>query len=459
MKLIDMLPVICFTAFVLWLLSTVMDGPLLSAVGITDATSFFLPVHIASLYLIGLFCPRPLFRRFAPAGCILSAALTLMLAWAGPSLGRYILIILGASGAVVTIAAGAALRSSPAPLMGAAWGLAIANLLFMPLGIWPGGEAWRFAAVAAPLAILPVMLRRVPDPVPASDPVSLWHYLPFIAVFQIVSGLMYAFMMPAYHQSALLPGVELLFYIAAVFAASYMALKNRDLALVCGVVAGMAGFALLQYTPTPLKVNLSMFAMQAAAGFIDLIMIAIMLASPRPVRAFGIGSATLCAGILGGKIIGHYFADFSEIIAFGGNLVLNISILVLYFVGRHHYLVQARARAAAAGALRFETVSDAVPPGPPAAVATVNDVSTGPDEAPAPQEEDAENMLPSHLRLLLSDREYHVLKRALAGRTYRETAHELAISESSVKTYMGRIYEKMGVRGKKGLFEMLRKNP
>ncbi len=63
--------------------------------------------------------------------------------------------------------------------------------------------------------------------------------------------------------------------------------------------------------------------------------------------------------------------------------------------------------------------------------------------------------MPDHLRLLLSEREYAVLERALAGRTYRETACELEISESTVKTYMYRIYEKMGVRGKKKLFEVL----
>ncbi|MFW6429162.1 MAG: helix-turn-helix transcriptional regulator [Desulfosalsimonas sp.] len=43
----------------------------------------------------------------------------------------------------------------------------------------------------------------------------------------------------------------------------------------------------------------------------------------------------------------------------------------------------------------------------------------------------------------------------MAGRTYRQTAAELDISESTVKTYMHRIYEKMGVSGKKNLFEKL----
>jgi len=459
MKISNLFPVICFTAFVLWLLSTVMDGPLLSALGISNATSFFLPVHIAFLLLIGLFCPPGLFERLAPANCILSAGLTLALAWVTPPVGRYILMLLGASGAFVTIGASVALRRSPAPLLCAAFGLVIANLLFMPLGIWPGGDWWRFAAVAVPLSAIPFLTRRLPDPPEAPDAASLWHYLPFIAVFQIVSGLMYSFLMPAYHKSALLPGSELLFYIAAVFAAFWLVRKNRDLALVCGVLSGMAAFALLQNSPAPLQVNMGMFAMQAGAGFIDLVIIAILLTFPRPVRAFGIGTATLCTGILAGKIIGYYFADFSEVIVLTGNLVLNLSILVLYFVGRHHYISQARIRTPSS------TVEDR-PGAPHGPMPPARTQDSGPPDPPMPvsadrpihisNEDPFADKLPAHLRLLLSEREYVVLKRALAGQTFRETARELAISESTVKTYMGRIYEKMGAKGKKQLFEMLK---
>ncbi|MFW6428794.1 MAG: response regulator transcription factor [Desulfosalsimonas sp.] len=63
--------------------------------------------------------------------------------------------------------------------------------------------------------------------------------------------------------------------------------------------------------------------------------------------------------------------------------------------------------------------------------------------------------MPDYLRLLLSEREYFVLKRALLGSTYRQIARELDISESTVKTYMRRIYEKTGAKGKKQLVETL----
>ena len=63
--------------------------------------------------------------------------------------------------------------------------------------------------------------------------------------------------------------------------------------------------------------------------------------------------------------------------------------------------------------------------------------------------------MPDHLRLLLSNQEYRVLAGSLAGKNFRQIATELSLSESTVKTYMRRIYEKMGVKDKKQLFEIL----
>jgi DNA-binding CsgD family transcriptional regulator len=449
MKLSDLFATLCFTAFVFWLLSTGMDGPLPAAIGIPNASSYFLPIHIPFLLLIGFFCPYRRFNRLAPANCILSAALTLALAWADASSGRYLLMLLGASGAFITIGASVALRRCSAPLLCAAGGLAIANLLFLPLSISEQVSGWHFAAVAIPLLAIPVLSRRLPDPVQTTAAVSFWHYLPFIVVFQIVSGLMYSFLMPAYYKSALLPGFELFFYIAAVFAAFWLARKNRDLVLVCGVVLGMASFALLHnVSASPLQVDMSMFAMQAAAGFIDLAIIAILLAFPNPVRAFGIGTATLCTGIVLGKIAGYHFSDISEAIVLTGNIILNLSILTLYFLGRHHYGSQTRADQTTTATPQGE-----ISPALPGMAALQGAGAATPPEAPGIDR--IEDRIPAHLRLMLSERELYVLIKALEGRTYRETARELEISESTVKTYMVRIYEKAGVKKKKDLLQML----
>ena len=446
-------PVICFAAFVLWLLSVAMDGPLLSAINIANATDVFLPVHIISLLLIGLFCPYRFFVRLIPVGCVLTGVLTPALVLANPVFKPGILMILGATGAVVAVSACISLRQSSAPLLCGASGLVIANFLFLPVSIQSQGVFWQFLLVAGPLLAIPVLTRRLPEITPHPVRENLWHYLLFILVFQVISGLMYIFMMPAYDQFALLPGGELLFYVAAVISCYWIVQKNRDLALVCGVILAMAAFTFLLSGNLPLPVNIGMFAMQAAAGFVDLVLIAILLALPSPIRAFGIGLALMCAGILGGKIVGQYFADMTEPIVMSGHLVLNISIITLYFLGRYNDIARVRGK-------RIPPAPDTKPglavteykstPAPDAFPAALQPPLPAPDNDHA-----ASHLLPDYLRLLLSAREFRVLEKVTAGRTYRETAQELKISESTVKTYMLRIYEKMEVKGKKGLFERL----
>jgi DNA-binding CsgD family transcriptional regulator len=55
----------------------------------------------------------------------------------------------------------------------------------------------------------------------------------------------------------------------------------------------------------------------------------------------------------------------------------------------------------------------------------------------------------------LSPRERKVLELAAGGCHYREIAERMGISESSVKTYMRRVFEKNRVSGRKELMDKL----
>ena len=433
-------PTICFSAFVLWLTVIVMDGPLLLAAGIPDASNFFLPAHILFLLVIGLFCPPAIFRTLAPVNCVLTVILTLSIPLAGWPVNHYLLVAAGACGAFVAINACTALRQSPAPLLSAACGLVIANILFIPFGIWADDGVVLFAAATLPLLSIPVLVRHLPEPEPAPDTPRLWHYLFFIFIFQIISGLMYAFIMPAYQDSAILPGFELLFYMGGIGAAYLLAREKRDLAMVLAVILGMVAFTLLQ-GGNPAWINLGMFAMMGGAGIIDLVFISVLLSAAAPIRGFGVGLAVFCAGILGGKIIGVYYSDMTGAIIMTGHLVLNLSVIALYFHGRQYYT------AALSEPEALLPKSECVP------IPPIDTDLVMPDN-----QNTAADPIPEHWRMLLSEREYEVFKMVAAGRTYRETGHELEISESTVKTYMSRIYEKVGVKGKKQLFDKLKKS-
>jgi len=370
----------------------------------------------------------------------------------------------------VAVGAGVMLRQSPYPLLSAALGLSAANILLIPLGAYPEAETIWFAVVAAGILLIPGMERRLPEAGLDPDAETLWHYLPFVFVFQIVSGLMYAYIMPAYGQLAVVPGAELFFYIAAVWMAMQIVVRNRDLALITGVILGMAAFSILQAGTAQLPVNAGMFAIMGAAGIIDMVLLAILLSFPEPKKAFGVGLAVFCAGILAGKAIGQYFADMAGAIALTGHVVLNVSVVVLYIVGRWYvpdrkpsagipapaHVPEEAGCEAPMETLGFEKNNRET--NDPAGAAIMNPALSSVAThavSPAASEENPEPVLPESLRRMLSEREHDVLLRVLEGRTYRQTADQLGISESTVKTYMYRIYEKAEVKGKKQLLQKL----
>ncbi|WP_432823939.1 hypothetical protein, partial [Trichloromonas sp.] len=322
------LPYLTFAAFVFWLLAIPMEGPILSAAGIADSAWFFLPAHVLSLTLIGLYLPPRHFRSLAPSGVALTAVLTLGISFR-PDFAHYLLPLLGICGAFTAIAACMTLRTANRPIFCAAIGLSTGNLGLLLLGLWSGATFWHFLVTALPLLLL---LHRPTEAHNSSNTEKLWHYLPLILIFHISSGLMYGFLFPAYQQAVALPGLELFFYIFAVFGALWLARHHRDLLLICGIILNMTAFALLQMGNVT-TVNLSMYAMQAGAGFVDLFLLLFLLKFPKPVRAFGLGLATLCLGIFSGQFISQQLGDLPQGVAMVGNLVLNLSLLSLYFIG------------------------------------------------------------------------------------------------------------------------------
>lgn len=426
-----------FAAFVLWLLAVPMDGPLTAAAGLGGATGYFLLPHALTLMAVALWLPPKRFKQLIPYAVLATLALTLAIPLF-PRQGSWLLSGLSFTGAFVAVEACCRLHSTRRPVLAAAAGLVMANLLLFVLHRFPGGSVGHFVLVTLPLLLLLSPLPAAGKKQAAHFSVPLWRYLPFVLVFHIVGGLMYGSIYPAYQPVALVAGLELFFYVATVLGAVWLAEKSQDLALIFGIVLSMASFALLQY-PQPLNINLSMFAMQAGQGFVDLFLLAFLLSFARPVRAFGLGLAILCLGIYGGQLFGRHLQDMAGAIALSGHIVLNLSVLMLYFLSRQRHPLAAFDRTASG-----EGLSGALEDSDRPAISEVT--------APS-----AEDLLPENIRLLLSERECMVLAQSLDGRPYRQIASDLAISESTVKTYMKRICDKLDVKGRKGLYEALGK--
>ncbi len=416
-----MSPTLGFAAFVFWLLALPMNGPLLSAAGIADATQYFLLPHILSLGLIGAFLPADHFKKLAPA-CALATILLSMALALQPAAAPWLLILVGVSGAFVAIDATTRLRCAKNPVLSAALGLVLGNFLLFILHLHATNGLWHFALVALPLLILLAPARHEAGPEDSFPWANFLRYLPFVMVFHIVGGLMYSVLYPAYEPAAMVAGAELPFYMLTAVGAVWIIKKHQELTLILGILLGMIAFATLKFGH-PLSINLSMFALQAGQGFVDLFLLAYLLSFHQRNRAVGLGLAVLCLGIFVGQFIGRNLQEFVGTIVMAGHISLNLAVLTLYFFGRR----------------RHEAIEPAAPP----------------SEAKTQNSPPLEERVPEHMRLLLSQRECLVLAHSLDGRTYREIAADLDISESSVKTYMKRICDKLGVRGRKGLFEAL----
>ena len=404
---------IIFGLFVFWLLAFPMAGPLSASSESNGSILFFLAPHALSLLLAGIFWPRDSFPRCSLIAIVATLALTLVFPLL-PDWQNLLVVGCGITAAPVSIRAGMQLHQSPQPLAAAAMGLVIGNLLLFLLFQISLPPMIGYFVAAAALTTLAAPIR----PAAAGSLRGLYRYLPALFVFQLVSGLMYLSLMPAYAEFALWQGAELPFYLLTVLLAIKVLRHDREFLLVLGVIFGWLAFFCL-HAETPIPVNLAMFSMQAAAGCIDMLLLACMLHAGNSQKAFGVGNGVLCAGILVGAGCSWWFEGYAGTTLVLSQLALNGAVLILYLQNRG---------AGLNGERNFDLNFD---------------------------EDPSSLKLSSEWHFLLSSQERQVLELVWRGRTYREVARILEISDSSVKTYMHRIYSKLGVTNKKSLLRVL----
>lgn len=430
-----------FIAFVVWLLAVPMEGVLLAPLGVENALVFFLVPHVATLAVIGTVLCRYSIRPFAAVGGATAMGATVLLPNA-PAAAPWLLACAGVGSAFLCVRAGSRLRRAPSGTAAAAAALVGANLLLFVFTVIPLADSVKFYLSAAFL-MLP-LLAGSDAPGERDGENSLLSFLPFVFVFQMVSGLMYGTLYGQYARVAVLPGIELVFYAVAVGGGLVVLRRRREGLLAMAIVAAMFAFS-LYLLPGSAAVGPAMFAMQGAAGFLDLYLLVLLLAQRNTLRAFGLGLAVACAGIAAGKGISVAIGDASQLVAAAANLVLTTAVLLLYLVmrgGRRHACSQ----------LPVEHSPPVEVPLSVEADAGVIERSAAPGKSP---QSPVPFSLPAGLRKRFSEQEKSVLGCIVQGMTFRETARELVISESSVKTYMKRIYDKMSVSGKDELLAKL----
>lgn len=417
-----------FSFYVLWLLAFPMDGFLSACAGSQNFLQWFLVPHAFSLLLTGHFLRNErIFRRVSGIGIVLVIAVTALFPECSENY-RPLAVLAGISSAPLAIKTCSLIKLSAKPFRTAAVGLAAGNVLRSLLIFLPLTEGTKAVALAL-LLLIPLYS---PCVVSVSGSIrQVVKYLPFVFVFQLVSGLMYGFLMEEYAVHGILKGFELLFYIFAVLGGVYVADRRLDALLALGVLGAMFSFSFL-LGKDGLATNLSMYAMQGAAGFVDLFLLCLLLSCEGTSKALGYGLATTCFAIVGGKFLSIFAGEQLSLIVSSGNLILTLSVLLLYFKSKKTDTPLPFLESVGRG-----QQCDA------SAELLVND-SHG-----------SSNGVPRGLSKRFSEKEKRVLELVLVGKTFREAAIKLEISESSVKTYMKRIYEKTGVSSKMELVRML----
>ncbi|WP_146161634.1 helix-turn-helix transcriptional regulator [Pseudothauera lacus] len=392
-----------FTLYVLWLTALPMSGPLL---GETGDMAWFLWPQCAMLLLCARFASARIFQPLLFASVLLTAVLTIAFIPLQGSLTNPVLASLGVVSAPLSIYMGVLLKGGERPVILAALGLAGGNLLNLALGLLPLSDASKLGLLAG--ALPGILLAPGARAEHLSGPCAgLPRYLPFVMFFQLVSGLMYGQMLPAYHAIAVLPGSELLLYIGGAFAVIGLSVRNRELTVLLGVGVAMLAFACWQLLPATAAKHAGVHAMMAAAGIVDLFLLAYVLSFTNQLRAYGYGVAALVGGIAAGHWLSGLTAAHTDSVSLVALILLNLSVLAL-FVQRARQTPQ---------------LAENLPPSATA----------------------VSSVLPPTLEKSLSVQERQVLLAVLSHRTYREVGATLGISESSVKTYMQRIYRKTGV--------------
>ncbi|MDD2337545.1 MAG: helix-turn-helix transcriptional regulator [Geobacteraceae bacterium] len=341
----------------------------------------------------------------------------------------YLAALAGISSAPLAIKACSRIKRSVKPFQAAAAGLVAGNILlylFISLPLVDGAKS-------IVLATLLILLLLSPCAVSDSGSIRLMvKYLPVVFVFQLVGGLMYGFLMKAYTAQSFLKGSELLFYILAVIGGVYVTSRRLDALLALGVMGAMFSFSFLLGN-TAFATNISMYAMQGATGFVDLFLLCLLLSCEGTAKALGYGLATTCFAIVCGKVLSNVAGEELSLIVSAGNIILTLSVLLLYFKSKTSESFPNLCVETGAPVQQIDT----------SAAGTANDF------------QGRSNVVPRGFSKRFSEKEKKVLELVLTGKTFKEVASCLEISESSVKTYMKRIYQKTGVSGKTELVSLI----
>ncbi len=373
-----------------------------------------------SLLITAFIINKELFKKiFIPLNMIVSACII-----AYPLLTDFrdiFLILIGSLSAFLFMKGGLILSSAKDPLKLGAISLVVGNVLFILAIFIPLDLTIKF--IIAGLSLIPLALKEPEDIFTDELPKNVLIHLPILFMFFIVYGIFHGTIHPIYREQAYLFGVEQFFYTAAVVLSIYIFRKYLDFGFVIGMVFGILSFTFFD-KDNKFLVNLSMYLIQTSFGIVNLYIIRLFSESRNPIKSYGLGFGTVFMAHVLGYVFTIVAFAYTKYIVMVGNIFLGAGLIAVYtlFVRKQKQQIIYITETSEVENKNFGIHKHSI----------IEKFSIG-----------------------LSNREKDVLRLIIDGKTIKEISDILDISESAVKTYLHRIYQKKNVSSKEELMEKL----
>jgi len=426
------LPLFSWLFYDLWFLAFPLQGMLLLFTEKKEGFFYFIVTYCITFWIAGFISDYINLDTIIRLSAIPSCIFTILYPFL-PSYQHIFLAIIGISSALLMIRVGRLLHVTEEPILNAALGFILANIALAVL-FWisiPIKILFIFIGLSL---LLPVIDIKVYDIKIKFLNKIFYNYLPVLFLFYLLAGLLYLILMKIYFSNIYIKGIDLVFYIFAVYISYKIIISgNKDFALILAVICGFFALAFM-HVQNRFSYNLSMFFIELAVGFCDIFSLALFLTQENPIKAYGFGMGSITLALLVGSPL-LYTDMWLKWILIGGNISLACAIFVFYFV-KYDILLRPNK-------VKLVDKID---------VDIVNEQDTNSETRQKPI------VIPSEFNnnKLFTQREIEVIEQVVQDKNIKEIAEDLQLAESTVKTYLHRIYKKAGLRNKNQLIDWIK---
>ncbi|TYB36217.1 MAG: hypothetical protein FXF49_00890 [Flexistipes sinusarabici] len=419
-----------FAAFLTWMWLIPLKGYLSSYISINNPSFSFILGQGAGLLIIGVFKSWHLITRLKTLFIILTVSFSLLLFQAQNTFALHIfLIMIGISSAPLILFAILYLKYSGQLFLNALGAFILAFSLCLITEIIPTNYQTKIIIILLIFAAGIYSLK--PSASENYQKINIGSYYFLLTVFYVTGGMLYSYIIQNLTQKTFLSIPEHLYYLIGIFAGAWLFKYKKEAPVLAAIASGILAFSFI-HEKYPLLHFLSNFTLQVSFGFIEIFIILFIVTEIKHYAQAAFLLFTMCLGIFLGQLITATLND-EILLSTGvvtGNIVMIVTLFILFF---SKPIADKRI-------IPFKkTESDAT-----------NSLTTVGLQY-------VDNNLLNRAYYRLSEKEYQVLLYTLDKNTIKNISSELQISESTVKTYLSRIYEKFNVTSKKQLIDLFLK--